>query len=176
MPSNALLAYKLAPRITKCREPSAIAEEIVLPAAAVDMVSLMIGESAEFFTLALMKSKYRSKINVEEEISSFIPCLVLGYFLCYGSTKPVLSKWNYSFYMVIIDTPIINYSSDLLWSLARPTYRIQRSARKALFVADLWRLFTDQWARCRPGSTISPSFRSLKTALFSLGLSHWKRF
>src|SRR6218665_51376 len=96
--------------------------------------------------------------------------------LRYGSTKPILSKWNYSFYMVIIDTPIINYSSDLLWSLARPTYRIQRSARKALFVADLWRLFTDQWARCRPGSTISPSFRSLKTALFSLGLSHWKRF
>ena len=45
MPSNALLVYKVAHRIAKCREPSAIAEEIILPAAAVglDMVNLMIG-------------------------------------------------------------------------------------------------------------------------------------
>ena len=39
---------------------------------AVDMVNLMIDESAGFSTLALMKSKYRSKLNVEKEISSLI--------------------------------------------------------------------------------------------------------
>ena len=36
------------------------------------MVNLMIGESAGFSTLALMKSKYTSKLNVEKEISSLI--------------------------------------------------------------------------------------------------------
>jgi len=33
----------------------------------------MIGESAGISALALMKSKCRSKINVEKEISSLIP-------------------------------------------------------------------------------------------------------
>jgi len=37
------------------------------------MVNLMIGESAGFSELALMKFKYRSKVNVEKEISSLIP-------------------------------------------------------------------------------------------------------
>jgi len=37
------------------------------------MVNLMIGESAGFFVLVLMKPKYRSKINVEKEIPSLIP-------------------------------------------------------------------------------------------------------
>jgi len=37
------------------------------------MVNLMIGEPAGSSSLALMKSKYRSNINVEKEISSLIP-------------------------------------------------------------------------------------------------------
>lgn len=46
IPSNALLSsYKVAHRIAKCKKPHTIAEELILPAA-VDMVSLMIGESA----------------------------------------------------------------------------------------------------------------------------------
>ena len=62
IPSNALLAsYKIAH----------IGQLILL--AAEDMVNLMIGESAGFSALALMKSKYRSKNNVEEEISSLDP-------------------------------------------------------------------------------------------------------
>jgi len=51
-------------------EPHTIAE-VILPAA-VDIVNLMIDEFAGFSALALMKSKYRSKINVEKEISSLI--------------------------------------------------------------------------------------------------------
>lgn len=46
VPSNALLAsYKVAHRIAKCKKPHTIAEELILPAA-VDMVNIMIGESA----------------------------------------------------------------------------------------------------------------------------------
>lgn len=46
VPSKALLAsYKVAHRVAKCKKPHTIAEELILPAA-VDMVSVMIGESA----------------------------------------------------------------------------------------------------------------------------------
>jgi len=48
-----------------------IAEELILPK--IIMVNLMIGESAGFSVLALMKPKYRSKVNVEKETSSLIP-------------------------------------------------------------------------------------------------------
>jgi hypothetical protein len=45
IPSNTLLAsYKVTYRITKCKKPHTIAELILL--AAVDMVNIMIGESA----------------------------------------------------------------------------------------------------------------------------------
>jgi len=69
MPRNALLAsYKVTHRsghrIAKSKELHAVAEELILPAA-VDMMNLTIGESAEISALALTKSKYRSKINVE---------------------------------------------------------------------------------------------------------------
>src|SRR6218665_3582940 len=64
--SNALLAsYKVAHRIAKCKEPHTISE--LIPSIAVDMGSLMIGESAELSALALMKSKYCLKINVEKK-------------------------------------------------------------------------------------------------------------
>src|SRR6218665_3357814 len=66
IPSNALLvSYKAAHRIAKCKEPHTISDELI-PSNAVDMVNLMIGESAELSALALMKSKYRLKINVEK--------------------------------------------------------------------------------------------------------------
>jgi len=56
LPCNALLAsYQVTHRIAKCEEPHAIAEELTL-SAAVDMVTLMIGKSAGFSALALMKS------------------------------------------------------------------------------------------------------------------------
>jgi hypothetical protein len=46
IPSNALLAsYKVAHRLVKCKKPHTIAEELIIPAA-VDMVNIMIGESA----------------------------------------------------------------------------------------------------------------------------------
>ncbi|XP_063813110.1 SCAN domain-containing protein 3-like [Pseudophryne corroboree] len=46
IPSNALLAsYKVAHRIAMCKKPHTIAEELILPAA-VDMVNIMVGESA----------------------------------------------------------------------------------------------------------------------------------
>jgi hypothetical protein len=46
IPSNALLAsYKVAHRIAKYKKPHTIAEELNLPAA-VDMMKMMIGESA----------------------------------------------------------------------------------------------------------------------------------
>jgi hypothetical protein len=46
IPSNALLAsYKVAHRIAKCKKPHTIAEELILPAA-VDVVNIIIGESA----------------------------------------------------------------------------------------------------------------------------------
>jgi hypothetical protein len=46
IPSNALLAsYKVAHRITKCKKPHTITEELILPAA-VDIVNIMLGESA----------------------------------------------------------------------------------------------------------------------------------
>jgi hypothetical protein len=46
IPNDALLAsYKVAYGIAKCKKPHAIAEELIL-SAAVDMVSIMIGESA----------------------------------------------------------------------------------------------------------------------------------
>ncbi|CAK1599035.1 unnamed protein product [Parnassius mnemosyne] len=44
VPTKALLAsYKVAHRVAKCKKPHTIAEELILPAA-VDMVSVMIGE------------------------------------------------------------------------------------------------------------------------------------
>jgi len=69
-----LASYKVAHRIAKCKdykEPHTITEELILPVA-VDMVNIMIGESASFSALARLKSKYHSKINVEKEISSLI--------------------------------------------------------------------------------------------------------
>jgi hypothetical protein len=46
IPNNALLAsYKVSYRIAKCKKPHTIVEELILPAA-VDMVSIMVGESA----------------------------------------------------------------------------------------------------------------------------------
>ena len=48
IPSNALLvSYKAAHRIAKCKEPHTISDELI-PSNAVDMVNLMIGESAGF--------------------------------------------------------------------------------------------------------------------------------
>jgi hypothetical protein len=40
-----LASYKVAHRIIKCKKPHTIVEELILPAA-VDMVNIMIGESA----------------------------------------------------------------------------------------------------------------------------------
>jgi len=67
-----LASYKvgLAHRIAKSKEPHAVAEELILPAAVVVANLMMIDESAGFSALALIKSKYRSKLNVEKEISS----------------------------------------------------------------------------------------------------------
>lgn len=46
VPTKALLAsYKVAHRVAKCKKPHTIAEQLILPAA-IDMVSVMIGESA----------------------------------------------------------------------------------------------------------------------------------
>lgn len=46
IPGNALLSsFKVAYRVAKCKKPHTIAEELILPAA-VDMVNIMIGESA----------------------------------------------------------------------------------------------------------------------------------
>lgn len=46
IPNNALLAsYKVAYRVAKCKKPHTIAEQLILPAA-VDLVNIMIGESA----------------------------------------------------------------------------------------------------------------------------------
>jgi len=73
MPRNALLeSYKVARRIVKCKEPHIIAEELILPTAVDNYGEPYERESAGFFALALMKSKYRSKINTEKEISSLI--------------------------------------------------------------------------------------------------------
>jgi len=51
-------------------EPHTIAKLILY--AVIDLVNLMIGESAGFSAVALMKSKYRWKINVEKEMPSLI--------------------------------------------------------------------------------------------------------
>ena len=68
--------YEIIHVIAKYNEPrcpiQSQKEELSLPAS-IDMVNLMIGESAGYSALALMESKYRSKINVEEDISSLIP-------------------------------------------------------------------------------------------------------
>src|SRR6218665_3004763 len=73
IPSNA--SYKVAHRLAKCslrpKESHTIAEELILPVA-VDMVNIMVGESARFSALARLKSKYHSKINMEKDISSLI--------------------------------------------------------------------------------------------------------
>ena len=53
-------SYKVAHRIAKSKEPHTVTEQLVLPAAVV-MVN-PIDESAGFSALALMKSKYRSKL------------------------------------------------------------------------------------------------------------------
>jgi len=46
IPTNALIAsYKVSHRIAKCKKPHTIAEELILPAA-IDMVNIMVGESA----------------------------------------------------------------------------------------------------------------------------------
>lgn len=46
VPSKALLAsFKVAYRVAKCKKPHTIAEELILPAA-LDMVNIMVGESA----------------------------------------------------------------------------------------------------------------------------------
>jgi hypothetical protein len=46
IPSNTLLAsYKVSHRIAKCKKPHKITEELILPAA-VDLIKIIIGESA----------------------------------------------------------------------------------------------------------------------------------
>jgi len=68
--SNALPASdKVAHRIAKCKGPHTFGE-LILPAG-VDMVKPTTGQSAGFSALALMKSKYSSKINVENDIFQF---------------------------------------------------------------------------------------------------------
>ena len=54
----------VAHRIAKSKEPHAVAEELIQPAAVVMANLMMIDESAGFSALALMKSKYRSKLIV----------------------------------------------------------------------------------------------------------------
>ncbi|XP_075034451.1 zinc finger BED domain-containing protein 5-like [Mixophyes fleayi] len=61
IPTNALLAsYKVAYRVAKCKKPHTIAEELILPAA-VDMVTIMVGESA---------GKLLSKVPLSNNIMS----------------------------------------------------------------------------------------------------------
>ena len=57
-------------RIAKSKEPHTIAEEHTLPAA-LDMVTLMTGESAVFSALALMKSYVLREIQCGEGNSQF---------------------------------------------------------------------------------------------------------
>jgi len=69
----AILAfYRVAHSIAISKEPHTVAEQLILPAAVVMVNPIMIDESAGFSALALMKSKYCSKLNVEKEISSLI--------------------------------------------------------------------------------------------------------
>jgi len=48
-----LASYKVAHKIAKYKEPNTTAEELILPSA-VDMVNLVIGESAGFSALAVI--------------------------------------------------------------------------------------------------------------------------
>jgi hypothetical protein len=69
IPSSALLAsYKVAHRITKCKKPHTFTEELIL-LAAVDMVSIMIGEAAH-------------------QICSLVQHCVTDIFLAYGFFFP----------------------------------------------------------------------------------------
>ena len=60
-----LASYKVACKIAKCKQPHTIAKRLI-PS------MLYIALDAEFSALALMKSKYRLKIKVVKESSSFI--------------------------------------------------------------------------------------------------------
>jgi hypothetical protein len=71
IPSNALLAsYKVAHRIAKCKKPHTIAEELIIPAA-VDMVNIMIGESAGklLSNMPLSNTTSRRIQLIEEDLS-----------------------------------------------------------------------------------------------------------
>ena len=52
----------VAHSIAKSKEPHTVTEQLILPAAVVMVNPIMIDESAGFSALALMKSKYRSKL------------------------------------------------------------------------------------------------------------------
>jgi hypothetical protein len=66
-----LAFYKVAHRITKCKRPLIIAEELILPAT-VDMVNIMIGKSAGklLSKVPLSNNTIRHRIqHIAEELS-----------------------------------------------------------------------------------------------------------
>jgi len=95
-PLGATASFKGSLELCIRKKSHTIAEHFILPAA-VDMVNLMITESAGFSALAVMKSKYRSKINVEKKgcfqfnstiwenmrrsTGSFIPLIIVMQFI-----------------------------------------------------------------------------------------------
>ncbi|XP_046975180.1 protein FAM200B-like [Vanessa cardui] len=83
VPAKALLAsYMVAHRIAKCKKPHTIAEELILPAA-VDMVSIMIGESAakEIKNIPLSNNTISRRIHdMAEDINEQIVRKLSGLF------------------------------------------------------------------------------------------------
>lgn len=83
IPTKALLAsYLVAHRVAKCKKPHTIAEELILPAA-VDMVSVMIGESAakEIKNIPLSNNTISRRIHdMAEDINEQIVGKLSGLF------------------------------------------------------------------------------------------------